>query len=68
MQYRQPRLMRYALSMAIAAALAPAAAFAQDASAPAAAGQAQPAPQEGTTLDTLGVSGRGSGRGREENC
>ncbi len=63
MQYRQPRLMRYALSMAIATALAPAAAFAQDASAPAAAGQAQPAPQEATTLDTLVVSGSASGGG-----
>jgi outer membrane receptor protein involved in Fe transport len=61
MQHRKPQLIRYALSAAIAAALAPAAVLAQDAA-------PQQAPAErtessATTLDTVVVSGTAAGGG-----
>ncbi len=65
---QQTHLMRYALSVAIAAALAPAAVLAQDTPAPAASStpattQAEQQPRQGdaTTLDTLVVSGTAAG-------
>jgi len=56
MKHRKPHLIRYALSAAIAAALAPAAVLAQDA-APA------EKPGEATTLDTVVVSGTATAGG-----
>ncbi|MEL1265371.1 TonB-dependent receptor [Pseudoxanthomonas putridarboris] len=62
MQYRKPRLIRYALSAAIATALAPAIAAAQDAPAQPPA-QTAPAERqtEPSTLDTVVVSGTAAG-------
>ncbi len=61
MQHRKPQLIRYALSAAIAVALAPAAVLAQDA-----APQQAPAERSessATTLDTVVVSGTAAGGG-----
>jgi outer membrane cobalamin receptor len=55
---QQTKLIRYALSVAIAAALAPVLASAQDAAAPAEPATAQ---QDATTLDTVVVTGSAAG-------